>query len=83
MGKKIITIKLIERDGEDKVLDEYEIGSWDMLTELFNEALAEIVKRFVDSMSCNPEVCVDIVDQLLEMKETLKAKYKNANKTAW
>ena len=43
MGKKIITIKLIERDGEDKVLDEYEIGSWDMLTEIFNECLAEIV----------------------------------------
>jgi len=83
MGKKIITIKLIERDGEDKVLDEYEIGSWDMLTELFNECLAEIVKRFVDSMSCNPEVRVDIVEQLLEMKEALKAKYKNADKTAW
>ena len=51
--------------------DEYEVGSWDMLTELFNECLAEIVKRFVDSMSCNPEVCVDIVEQLLEMKESL------------
>jgi len=83
MGKKIITIKLIERDGEDKVLDEYEIGSWDMLTELFNESLAEIVKRFVDSMSCNPEACVDTVEQLLEMKEALKTKYKSANKTAW
>ena len=83
MGKRIITVKLIERDGEDKVLDEYEIGSWDMLTELFNESLAEIVKRFVDSMSCNHEACVDIVEQLLEMKETLKTKYKNANKTAW
>ena len=83
MGKKIITVKLIERDGEDKVLDEYEIGSWDMLSEIFNECLAVIVKRFVDSMSCNPEVCVDIVEQLLEMKETLKAKYKNANKMAW
>jgi len=83
MGKKIITVKLIERDGEDKVLDEYEIGSWDMLTEIFNESLAEIVRRFVDSMSTNPEVCVDIVEQLLEMKEELKAKYKNANKTAW
>ena len=83
MGKKIITVKLIERDGEDKVLDEYEIGSWDMLTEIFNESLAEIVKRFVDSMSSNPQVCVDIVEQLLEMKEKLKAKYKNANKTAW
>lgn len=55
----------------------------DMLTELFNECLAEVVKRFVDSMSCNLEACVDIVEQLLEMKETLKAKYKNANKNAW
>jgi len=54
-----------------------------MLTELFYESLAEIVKRFVDSMSCNHEVCVDIVEQLLEMEETLKAKYKNADKTAW
>ena len=83
MGKKIITVKLIERDGEDKVLDEYEIGSWDMLTELFNECLAEIVKRFVDSISCSPEVCVDIVEQLLSMKEALKAEYKNAKKNAW
>ena len=83
MGRKIITVRLIERDGEDKVLDEYEIGSWDMLTELFNDCLAEVVKRFVNSMSCNPEAWVDIVEQLLEMKEALKAKYKNANKTAW
>jgi len=83
MGKKIITVKLIERDGEDEVLDEYEIGSWDMLTEIFNECLAEIVKRFVDSMSTNHEACVDIVEQLLEMKESLKAKYKNSNKNAW
>ena len=83
MGKKIITIKLIERDGEDKILDEYEIGSWDMLTEIFNESLAEIVRRFVDSMSTNPEVCVDIVEQLIEMRERLKAKYKSADKMAW
>jgi hypothetical protein len=54
-----------------------------MLTELFNESLAEVVKRFVDLMSCNAEVCVDIVEQLLEMKEALKAKYKNASKNAW
>ena len=65
------------------MLKEYEIGSWDMLTEIFNESLAEIVKRFVDSMSYNHEACVDIVEQLFEMKETLKAKYENVSKNAW
>ena len=46
-------------------------------------SLAEIVKRFVDSMSTNHEACVDIVEQLLEMKEALNAKFENANKNAW
>jgi len=40
------------------------------------------LKRIVDSMSTNPEVSVDIVEQLLKLKERLKAKYKNANKMA-
>ena len=83
MGKKITKAKLIERYSEDEILDEYETGSWHMLTEIFNECLAEIVKRFVDSMSTNHEACVDIVEQLLEMKETLKVKYENTNKSAW
>ena len=74
--KKFFVIKIVELDGDAEVLEEYEIGCWDMLTESFTESLSEITKRFVDSMSTNQEVCVDIVEQFIVVREKLKKKYR-------
>ena len=74
MGKKIIKVKLIERDGEDKVLGEYEIGSWDMLTEIFNECLAGIVKTIKEFSSSSKEIDLINIGEnliLLDYGETI------------
>ena len=69
--KKFYTVKVVEKDGKDKVLDEYEVGCWDLLTNTFAESVFEITKRFVESMNSNTEICDNIIEQVLEMKTRL------------
>jgi hypothetical protein len=67
--KKFYTVKVVERDAKDMILDEYEVGCWDILTNTFAESVFKITERFVESMNSDTEVCENVVEQLLEMKK--------------
>ena len=68
--KKFYTVKVVEKDGNDKILDEYEVGCWDILTNTFAEAMFEITKRFVESKnSCKSEISECVVEQLKEIND--------------
>jgi hypothetical protein len=54
--KKFYTVKIVEKDGDDKVLDGYEVGCWDILTNVFAESVFMITKRFVESKNCNLKI---------------------------
>jgi hypothetical protein len=70
--KKFYTVKVVEKDGDDKILDEYEVGCWDILTNTFAESVFKITERFVESMnSDNSEFKEEIIEKLLEI-QTLK-----------
>ena len=54
--KKFYTVKIVEKDGNDKVLDGYEVGCWDILTNIFAESVFMITKRFVESKNCSIKI---------------------------
>ena len=74
--KKSYTVKVTEKDGNDWILDEYEVGCWDILTNSFSKIVFEITKRFVESKYSNQGICEDIIQQLIDFREKLKNKYK-------
>jgi hypothetical protein len=65
--KKFHTVKVVEKDGKDNILDTYEVGCWDILTNSFAESVFEITKRFVESKNNNTEIYEDIVERLLKI----------------
>jgi hypothetical protein len=70
--KKFYSVKVFEKDGKDNVLDEYEVGCWDLLTNTFAESVFEITKRFVESKNNNTDICEYIIKQFLKIKNRLK-----------
>jgi hypothetical protein len=65
-------VKVFEKDGDDNILDQYEVGCWDILTNIFAESVFNITERFVESMnSDNSEFKEEIIEKLLEI-QTLK-----------
>jgi hypothetical protein len=65
--KKFYTVKIVEKDGDDKILNGYEVGCWDILTNTFAESVFEMTKRFVESKNSDPDICEDIVERLLKI----------------
>ena len=71
--KKSYTVKVTEKDGNDWILDEYEVGCWDILTNSFAESVFELTKRFVDSKNNNnSEVCEEILQEITVIKEKME-----------
>lgn len=70
--KKFYSVKVFEKNGNDKILDQYEVGCWDILTNTFAEVVFEITKRFVESKNNNTDICEYIIKQFLKIKNRLK-----------